>query len=272
MSFLSPLPSASSFDKIFSYYILKASSSIFYLQRFHANSLVYHFSFFHLQLFYPILVLLPNTLLLLVVWLCCSRTSDTFLLLHLLPNPINLISTSAAQVGSASSTPILPLLQSPLISYLPIVNHLPSQFPKVIHWLINISMLYPSCVSDNPQMSCLVQPLIQSLSGLLLSLHPLPSSLLSISSSGGEQPEFPLQFPLHHHLHSPLLRHPLASHNFSPMAKLLTYFYPFQHSKHIFQLTLLSLCFNIHTRGRKQPAQDKNRAEIQGMACEACSF
>lgn len=62
--------------------------------------------------------------------------------------------------------------------------------------MINISMLYPSCVCDIPRMSCLAQPLIQSLRGLLLPIHLVLSSLLSISFFGCEQPECPLvSFP-----------------------------------------------------------------------------
>lgn len=114
-------------------------------------------------------VLLPDTF---------SSYSTSFQL-FLPPKPINF----------HFCTPIPPLLQPPLINYLPIVYYLPSQFPQIIHWLVNISMPYPSCVCDNPKMSCLAQPLIQSLCGLLLSIHAVPSSLLSISFSGCKEPD-----------------------------------------------------------------------------------
>jgi len=112
------------------------------------------------------------------VWFCCSPVSDAFLFFHLqlflLPNPINLISASTPQVGS--DTQHLPAQFSSSSSHaainsLPMAYHPPSQFPQIMHWMINISTLYLSSVCDNPQ------------NELLCSAINLVSQLSSINNS-----------------------------------------------------------------------------------------
>lgn len=67
------------------------------------------------------------------------------------PNPINFHLYSTHGFWHSTSYNPIPLLQPLPINSLPVVYHLPSQFPKTMHWIINISMFYSACVCDKPQ-------------------------------------------------------------------------------------------------------------------------
>lgn len=240
-----------------------------------------HLPFFLL----PSSVILPITVffsqILLFCWLsgCASLISlipssySTSFQLFLLPNPINLISTSTPQWVLTLSTfhpnsPSSPAPSNQLSSYslspFLTISQNNALTDKYFHAL--------SCVCDNPKMSCLAQPLIQSLNDLLLSS---PCAILFAVNQlfcGAKRLNFLFGFLCTTIFTPSYFGITLLLTISHPPAKFLNHLYPFQHSQHIFQLTLLLLSFNIHIRGRKQPAQDKNRAEMQRMAYEVCSF
>lgn len=170
-----------------------------------------HLTFCLIQLFSPFLsfFFFLNLNFLLLVWSCCSPVSDTFLFFHLilflLPNPINLISASTPQVGSDTQLLSAEFFSSShvAINSLPMAYHPPSQFPQIIHWMINISTPYSSSVCDNPQNELpysainLVSQLSSIINSSCVIVFAVNHFLCGVIFSGDKYPEFPCLYPLH---------------------------------------------------------------------------
>lgn len=184
---------------VFSYSILQALSSIF-----NQVTSVHAFNVFSYSVILPTcLFFFFNLNFLLLVWSCGSPVSDTFLFFHLilylLSNPINLISASTPQVGSDTQLLSAEFFSSShaAINSLPMAYHPPSQFPQIMHWMINISTPYSSSVCDNSQNELpysainLVSWLSSIINSSCVIVFAVNRCLCGVIFSGGKYPEFP---------------------------------------------------------------------------------